>query len=105
MKYWSEIFSTDRASAVKNRGPTFHSIDRTSEVNKLFIIWLINPSCRIKNHFHLLGTSLSTTKSLGNVLNVIHFILTFLTIFVRFLLSVKLDGKSANKANYSKVFC
>ena len=41
VKYRTAVFSTDRAVGevcTKNQGPIFHCTDRTSDVNKLFII-------------------------------------------------------------------
>ena len=48
VKYRTKVFTTDRASArsvLKTaHGLIYYVTDRISEVNKLFIIWLINPS-------------------------------------------------------------
>ena len=61
-------------SVLKNRSPICYCTDRTSEVNKLFITWQINPSLR-KKAFVGYVRLYQQQNSLGNVFHVIHFIL------------------------------
>ena len=49
--YYGPIEGSDQVLHYKNRSPIFHCTDRTSEVNKLFIIWLVNPSFRKRQLF------------------------------------------------------
>ena len=68
--------SPAREVCTKNRSPTFHCIDLTSVVNKLFITWLIiNIPHYPKKAFSSVTYVYQQKKSLGNVLHFIHFIL------------------------------